>query len=329
MPIIILTEAELRQCVMLDLPLIDRIADGFAALARDQAVMPPVLSMAIEDYNGEVDVKTAYVKGFDSFAIKISPGFFDNPGLGLPSLSGLMVLLSARTGQVEALLLDNGYLTDLRTAAAGAVAARALSPDRALRVGVLGAGLQARLQIQSLLLVRPIDRLTVWARNADQARRYADEMHQELDLNVEVAADPQTVVVSSDTVITTTPATSPLIEADWLHPGLHITAMGSDADYKNELAPGVLAAADRFVCDRRAQSLSRGEWRHAVLSGDLPEDAPVDELGEIVAGAASGRRHDDEITVCDLTGTGVQDTAIALYAYRAAAERGFGTLFAN
>src|SRR5690606_1509787 len=118
----ILTETELRALVKLDLEAIDVVERAFRALGSGDVVMPPILSMAIPEANGEVDVKTAYIRGFDGFAIKVSPGFFNNPALGLPSLNGLMILFSAKTGLVEALLLDNGYLTDIRTAAAGAVA---------------------------------------------------------------------------------------------------------------------------------------------------------------------------------------------------------------
>ena len=126
--ILILTENELRQAVSLDMPLIDLIADAFKKLSAGKVSMPPILRMDMEDKNGEVDVKTAYVPGLEGFAIKISPGFFDNPKIGLPTTSGLMVVHDATTGQVRAVLLDNGYLTDMRTAAAGAVAARCLAP---------------------------------------------------------------------------------------------------------------------------------------------------------------------------------------------------------
>ncbi|MEP5146075.1 MAG: ornithine cyclodeaminase family protein, partial [Nitratireductor sp.] len=167
--ITILTENELRAAVRLDLAVVDTVERAFAALASGEVVMPPVLSMAFPDANGEVDVKTAYIPGFESFAIKVSPGFFDNPALGLPSLNGLMVLFSAKTGLVEAVLLDNGYLTDVRTAAAGAVAARHLAPATVATAGVYGAGVQARLQIQAAHLVRPFRRVLVWARDGAKA----------------------------------------------------------------------------------------------------------------------------------------------------------------
>ena len=142
----LLSESDLRSLVQLDGAAVNCVEDAFRALAGGKVVMPPILSMAITDFNGEVDVKTAYVPGLGSFAIKMSPGFFDNPKLGLPSTSGLMTVFSTRTGQLQALLLDNGYLTDVRTAAAGAVAARHLARRDASRACIIGTGMQAALQ---------------------------------------------------------------------------------------------------------------------------------------------------------------------------------------
>jgi ornithine cyclodeaminase len=322
--ITILTERELRDCVALDKSAVDVVEGAFRALAEGGVVMPPILGMAIAEKNGEVDVKTAYIPGLAGFAIKVSPGFFDNPKRGLPSLNGLMVLLSAETGIVEAVLLDNGYLTDLRTAAAGAVAARHLAPKRVRTAGVIGAGMQARLQMQALKLERDFEELLLWAPRAEAAAVYADEQGKRLGVPVRVAASAEEVVRKAQLVVTTTPARSPVIMADWLHPGLHITAMGSDSPEKNELDPQILARADRFVCDRIEQSRSRGELRTAESAG-VAGLVPV-ELGEICAGQKPGRQSEDEITVCDLTGTGAQDTAIATHAATIARMHGYGTL---
>ena len=326
MPITILTEAELRQCVELDLEVIDAIADAFAALAAGRVVMPPILHMDLPEAHGEVDVKTAYVSGLPSFALKVSPGFFDNPRLGLPSVSGMMMLLSATTGRLEALHLDNGYLTAVRTAAAGAVAARHLARQDARVAGVIGAGVQARLQILALAKVRPLERVLVWARDGAKADACADDLSARLGLEAIVVNSAERLVLEADVVVTTTPARDPLVVADWLHPGLHITAIGSDAPDKNELHPAVLERADLLVCDARAQCARLGELHHALDHGI---ELATTELGEITGGARPGRTDDDQITVCDLTGTGVQDTAIALLAYRKAIARGFGTTIEN
>lgn len=310
----LLTEAELRRTVHLDLEAIDCVEEAFASLATGKVVMPPVLSMALPDANAEVDVKTAYVPGLDGFALKVSPGFFNNPSLGLPSLNGLMVLLSAKTGQVEAVFLDNGYLTDVRTAAAGAVAARHLAPSNVSTIGILGTGVQAKLQLIAAAKVRPAQKALIWGRDKDKAVQVAEEMKTALGINVTACADPAELVARSQLVVTTTPARQPVLHADWLHPGLHITAMGSDQEDKNELDPAVLARADLVVCDRISQCEKLGELRSALETGTLADVSGVSELGNVISGTAKGRQSEDDITVCDLTGTGVQDTAIATLA---------------
>ena len=328
MAIRILTEADLRRLVPLDLAAVAAVENGFKALAGGAVVMPPVMSMEIAEFNGEVDVKTAYVPGLDSFAIKISPGFFDNPKLGLPSTSGLMVLFAARTGQVEALLLDNGYLTDVRTAAAGAVAARWLAREDARSAAIFGTGMQARMQLQALTLVRPIERAVIWGRNAEAARKVAAEMTELLGIEVRAEADAARAVAGADVVVTTTPSRIPLLEAGWLEPGQHVTAMGSDQHGKTEIAPDCIAMG-LYVADRLSQTRKMGELRGAIDAGLVAADAWFPELGQIIAGAAAGRTSKDDITLADLTGTGVQDTAIATLARERAEAGGAGTALEN
>ncbi|AUH32291.1 ectoine utilization protein EutC [Paracoccus tegillarcae] len=308
---LILNEDQLRARVYLDAALIDVIENAFALLAAGDVVMPPVLSMHLPDVNGEVDVKTAYVPGLPGFAVKISPGFFDNPSRGLPSTSGLMVVLSAETGRVRAVLLDNGYLTDLRTAAAGGVAARHLARADAARVAIFGAGLQARMQLQALRLVRPITEVAIWARDPDKARALAAELDGEGGLSVRAEADPQQAAAGADIIVTTTPASQPILRAEWLQPGQHVTAMGSDQPGKNELDPLCLDRADLYVADRLSQTQAMGELRAALLAGLFAPPLDFPELGQIISGAAPGRTGTDQITIADLTGTGIQDTAIA------------------
>jgi ectoine utilization protein EutC len=324
----ILTETDLRALVKLDLAAVDVVERAFGALASGEVVMPPILSMAIPQANGEVDVKTAYIPGFDGFAIKVSPGFFDNPKLGLPSLNGLMILFSAKTGLVQALLLDNGYLTDVRTAAAGAVAARHLAPRNVEIAGVFGTGVQARHQIEAAHLVRPFSNVLVWGRNEAAAQKCAADISERLGISARAEADPARVVRESQLVVTTTPAEEPILKAEWLHPRLHITAMGSDQAGKNEIEPAALAAADLYVSDRVSQCEILGELRSAIEAGVWSKGRPP-ELGDIVSGSRPGRKSDDEITICDLTGTGAQDTAIATLAAQKALQAGTGTTIAT
>ena len=325
----IVTEAELRQLVPMDLAAVECVEQGFCALAQGKVVMPPIMSMPVREHNGEICVKAAYVPGLESFAVKMSPGFFDNPKLGLPSSSGMMVLFSSRTGMLEALLLDNGYLTDVRTAAAGAVAARHLSHEATATACVIGAGMQARLQLEALMLVQPITSAVIWARDADKSRAVAAQLNEELGIPVAAVSDAKVAVSSADVIITTTPATEPLVLADWLRPGQLIIAVGSDQEHKCELDPACITRADLYVPDSQAQTEERGELRSAIAAGLVSAEQRFAELGEIAAGMAPGRQKAEAIIVADLTGTGVQDTAIATYALAQASKEGIGSDFAN
>ncbi|MEQ9501071.1 MAG: cyclodeaminase [Deltaproteobacteria bacterium] len=311
------TETMIRNCVEPDLDVMAEIEAGFTALAEGRVTQPPILRVDVPDHHGELDVKSAYVRGLDSFAVKMSTGFFDNPQRGLPSGGGLMVLLSSETGAPIAVLLDNGYLTDVRTALAGAIAAKHLAREQVTTVGIIGAGNQARLQLAALRLVRDFSHVLVFARDAAKASAYANEVRERYD----VAAEPaslESVCAESDVLVTTTPAKAPLVRAEWLRPGVHVTAMGSDAEDKQELEADVLRRADRVVVDVIAQSRRLGELRNV-------QDVDATELGQLTKGAVPGRMRPDDITVCDLTGTGVQDTMIARMAHRRLVERGWGT----
>lgn len=323
----ILTEADLRKIVSLDRDTVDCVEAALEALATRTVAMPPILRLDIPEHRGEVDVKTAYVPGIDGFAIKISPGFFDNPKLGFPSVNGMMVLLSSTTGLVEALLLDNGYLTDVRTAAAGAVAAKYLARPESGVAAILGAGVQARLQLKALTLVRPISEARIWARDKDKSGLAARELTKELGIPVAAASSPKDAVRGADIVVTTTPSSEPILQRDWLEPGQHVTAMGSDAEHKNELDPAIIAEADLYVADSFKQTRRLGELHHAIEAGFVNVDAVFPELGAIVAGTAPGRPSATAITIADLTGTGVQDTAIATFARDRARLAKAGTIF--
>jgi len=325
--LIILTEVELRKIIGLDLDAVTCVEQAFAALATKAVAMPPILRLDIPEHRGEVDVKTAYIPGIESFAIKISPGFFDNPKIGLPSTNGMMVLLSSRTGLVQALLLDNGYLTDTRTAAAGAVAAKCLSRENASMAAVFGAGMQARLQLEALTLARPIREARIWARDAAKAESAAAELTARLGFPVTAISDPRRAISGADIVVTTTPSEAPIVQAGWLEPGQHLTAMGSDAEHKNEIDPAVIADAGLYVADSLKQTRRLGELHHAIGAGLVAPDAVFAELGQIVAGRVQGRTSDGQITFADLTGTGIQDTAIANLAFARANATKAGTIF--
>ncbi|MGL3104457.1 cyclodeaminase [Bradyrhizobium sp. BR 1432] len=317
----IITEQELRKLVPLDRAAVRCVEDAFCALSTKPVEMPPILRLNILDHHGEVDVKTAYILGDDYFAVKIGSGFFENPKMGLPSASGMIALFCSKTGIPQAILLDNGYLTDIRTAAAGAVAAQYLSREHAAVATIIGAGVQARLQLEALMLVRPVEEARIWARDFSKAKGLAEDLSRKLGISVIPYDDPGFAVSGSDIIVTTTPASTPVLSATWLQPGQHVTAMGSDAEHKNEIEAAAIARADLYVADSLQQTRRLGELHHALASGAIADTSACLELGDIIAGKSTARSSSVQITIADLTGTGIQDTAIAAFAFgRAKAE---------
>lgn len=313
----ILTEVALREAVGIDDQSLQAVESAFGWLMEDRVNMPPIMHIAAAG-KGDVDVKSAFVDGLPYFAIKIASGFHGNRELGLPVGSAMMVLLNAQTGFCDAVLFDNSYLTDLRTGMAGAIAARYLAPDKVRTVGVLGTGTQARYQVQCLRLVRDFDEVVVWGRAAERAQQCAADLRACGENKVAVAASVEELARASDVLITVTASDTALIQADWLRPGQHITAVGADFPGKQELDAQVLRRADLVACDVIAQCVANGELQHVAEDGRLPPAMRVIELGELTTGRKQGRTSAAQITVCDLTGTGVQDTAIANLAYAAA-----------
>jgi ectoine utilization protein EutC len=324
MEMLLVKEEEIRRSVSIE-EAIEAVEAGFTQLAAGEVVLPPVLSLDLPEIKGEVHVKGAYITGADSLAIKVANGFYNNASLGLPSGSGLMMVFSARTGFPQALLFDNAYLTDIRTGAAGAVAAKYLSRDKVSVVGVVGTGAQGRYQIQALSKVRNFEKLLAYDLDEARLARYVEEMPGVIGVDCLAAPDVETLVRESDILITSTPSTEPFVRAQWLHAGLHITAMGSDAPYKQELESQVLARADLVVCDHRGQCSERGELHHGLEDGTVGKDSEIVELGELTSGRHPGRTDESQITICDLTGVGVQDAAIATLAYEKAVKEGLGS----
>ncbi|MFQ5877988.1 MAG: ornithine cyclodeaminase family protein [Acidobacteriota bacterium] len=325
--VLILREPEIR--ARLDMrSCIEVVEEAFAAYSAGRAELPEVISLRIPGRRGEIHVKGGHLHGRRHYAVKVASAFQDNPSRGLPRNDGMVLMFDAETGAPAAFLLDNGYLTDLRTGAAGGVAARHLARRDARVVGVVGCGVQARYQLEALALVRAFREVRIYGRRPERARRCAEEMARRAGTpagcRFAAAASVREAVQGADVVITVTPSREPLVKAEWLAPGAHVTAVGSDEPDKQELHPEVLARADRVVADSRAQCLRMGEIHHAVASGAIPESKIDAELGEIAAGRRPGRRGESEITVCDLTGVGVQDVAAAGAALERARAAGAG-----
>ena len=302
-------EAALREAVTAE-HAVAAMREAFRADGEGRTHVPAVINLEVPAAHGEIHVKTAFIEGMPHIAVKIASGFYDNPAKGLPSGSGLMAVFDASTGIPAAMLFDNGFLTDIRTGAAGAVAADVLGPPTIVTVGVLGSGVQARHQVHCLRIVRTFTRVTAWSPDRAHVEKYCEELRV-AGYDAIVAPDAETVCRQADVLITATPSHAPIVRAEWLRPGQHVTAVGSDSPGKQELAADCLDRADLVVVDRFAQCAAFGELRHALDAGMLTRHDVHAELGQIVAGRKPGRTRSDEITIADLTGVGFQDTAIA------------------
>jgi len=289
------------------------IEEGFIAFSRGQVQVPPVQAFAFPQANGDCCVKSAYMEGSDTFTVKLSTGFYDNPSRGLESNDGLMLLLCAKTGQPLALLKDEGWLTCIRTAIAGQIAARLMAPKRVKAIGILGAGMQARMQLEQLLPVVDCRRVIVWGRNPAELEAY-QAFASELGFSVETTLDAERVAREANLIVTTTPSRQPLLRREWLMPGTHITAVGADAAGKQELEAELVAAADVIIVDSITQCSQYGEISHALKAGLICK-AQLGELGALLAGYIPGRSDDRQITLTDLTGVAVQDAQISRCAF--------------
>jgi ornithine cyclodeaminase len=306
------------------LPAIDvakYVEEGFVAYSSGRVIVPPVGELIFDEPPGDTHIKYGYIRGDDYFVVKIASGFYENHRLNLPSGSGLMLLFSQKTGQPLSILLDEGFLTDVRTAVAGQIAAKYLAPRSLSCIGVFGAGIQARMQVDYLAPVTSCRNVLVWGRPGSSAKLEAYRQYMEpRGYVVRTTHNAREVGETCQLIVTATPAKSPLLQAAQVRRGTHITAMGSDTPEKQELDPAILQKADIVVADSIEQCLSRGEIHKALAAGCLQREK-VRELGRVITDKSLQRTSDDQITVADLTGVAVQDIQIAKAVFRAIDER--------
>ncbi len=292
--------------------LIPSIEEGFKAYFEGRATVPPVGELLLE--GGEVHIKYGYISEEPYYVIKIASGFPGNSSLGLPSGNGMMLLFSQVTGELVSILLDKGYLTEIRTAVAGAIAAKYLAPSKVNIIGIVGTGMQGRLQLKYLRGIIDCMEVLVWGRSEEKLSRFKAEMVKE-EFHIDTTLDATRILKECNLIVTATSAKDPVLFSPDLQPGTHITAMGSDTPEKQELDPGILKKADLVVADSIPQCLLRGEIFKAIEAGAINQENLV-ELGAIISGAEKGRTSDDQITVADLTGVAVQDIRIASAVYQ-------------
>jgi ornithine cyclodeaminase len=299
--------------VLPELDLIPAIEAGFVAYSAGEAVVPPVGELLLEA--GDVHIKYGYLKRDGYYVIKIASGFYSNPKLGLPTSNGLMLLFKKQTGELAAILVDEGRLTDTRTAVAGAIAAKHLAPANVTRIGIVGAGTQGREQLTCLMAVTECRDVLVWGKFSEELPGYKTDM-EDLGFRVETTTDASDILPACNLVVTCTPSTEPVLSVEGLRPGTHITAVGSDTPEKQELDSAILGRADAVIADSIPQCLLRGEIFQALKAGAIQQESLL-ELGRVISGETPARSSEDQITVADLTGVAVQDIKIASAVYEA------------
>ncbi len=317
---LVLTGSDLEK--LLDMrSVIDAVERGLVEHARGTVTMPPRHTFSIEEGESAF-VMSAYLAGMRSLAAKVISDFPRNRERGVPSISGVVILLDSESG-VPLCLMDGGYVTAMRTGAASALAARSLSLLDSQVVGIIGTGRQARTQILGLWTVRDVRVVKAFSRNRENVRKFCREMAEELGVEAHVADDAREVVSGSDLVVTATNATSPVLKGEWLEPGLHVNSIGGGDVF--ELDEEVYRRS-KVVVDWRDGALEEAvDLRHAVSSGAFSASEIYGELGELIAGLKMGRVDRDDITLFRSVGMALEDAATAAVAYERARESGLGT----
>lgn len=289
---------------VLDAPcLIEAIEKGLVAYSEKRTATAPVTSLRFDSPPGDIHIKSGAILGDDVYVVKIASGFFDNPKIGLPSSNGVMLLFSQKTGELLAVLHDEGRLTDVRTGIAGAIAAKYLAPKQIKKIGIVGTGTQAREQLYHLQFVTSCRDVIVWGRSREKALAFAQDPYLK-GFNIQCTTDLDELAQNCNLIVTATISTKPLLFAKHIRPGTHITAVGADEPSKHELDASVFEVADLIAVDSLSQCLAFGDLSHAG-----PLKKPILELGALIM--APLPREAPWITVADLTGVAVEDLQAA------------------
>lgn len=301
--------------VLKELHLIQEIEEGFVAYSKGKVVVPPVGELNFRNPPGDVHIKYGYIIDDEYYVIKIASGFYESPESSRFTSDGLMLLFKKGTGELACALLDECHLTNVRTAVAGAVVAKYLAPKNVQCIGILGAGTQGRMQLEYLEPIVTCKKVIVWGINQQELDDYKKDM-EPLGFNIQTTLNADDIASSCNLIITATPSTFPLLSADKIQNGTHLTAMGSDTPEKNELDPRILQKADIVVADSISQCFLRGEIHHALKAGLLKQESIV-ELGNVIINKDLQRTSEEQITLADLTGVAVQDIQISKAVYKA------------
>lgn len=305
---------------------IHAVEEGYIAYHEGKVQQPEIVSIEMPQNNGETDIKSCYNQLNERISVKIASGFYDNGKKNdLPTMIGTILLFDGKSG-APLCVMDGSLITGIRTGAAGAISSKLLARKNSKTVAVFGTGGQARMQIYGLCQVMDIEEVRVYGEHRNGLLKYKEDVEANTKVNVILCETPEMAMQDADIAISTTPSKKYFIERSWVRPGLHIVAVGADMAGKNEWDPKIFQGS-KIVNDSIAQCVSRGETRNAIVAGVIRENDIYAEIGELLAGEKPLRVSEDEITIFDTTGMGIQDNVTAMIVYEAAKKRGLGSYF--
>jgi len=322
---LLLTENDLRQLLDIN-DVVEAVEEVFRDKGLKKVQMPPKVYLFFKEYNGDLRIMPSYVERLNISSVKIVNSHPNNPTKSnLPTVMATILLVDPSTG-FPISIMDGTYLTSLRTAAAGIIAIKYLARKNFRTIGLIGAGVQGRMQSRFLFTVfkDQITELRVYDLVRSKSESLCRMIQNEFKVNnVKAVDNVREAVEGVDIVITLTPSRKPIVMSEWVSSGMHFNCMGADAPGKQEMDPKILKNA-KIVVDDMEQAIHSGEINVPISKGELSETDIYCELGEVVAGIKKGRTSDDEITVFVSTGLAIQDTAVAYLAYKSAKERNVG-----
>ncbi|MFB3764717.1 MAG: alanine dehydrogenase [Methanotrichaceae archaeon] len=320
MDLLWLSEEDVKSVLNMD-EAIAAVESAFKDHGLGKTQMPPKSYLYFTKYNGDLRTMPACLESLGAAGVKIVNVHPKNPGIGLPTVMALVVLNSTETGAPIA-VMGATYLTNMRTGAAGAIAAKYLARPRSKIVGMIGAGVQARTQLLGLSRVLKIERVIVTDHHMESAKAFERDARRFLDCDYRLMTDPKDAC-DCDILITTTPARAPVVKSEWVKAGTHINAIGADARGKQELESAITKRA-KVIVDDMAQAVHSGEVNVPISEGVLKPEEIYAQIGEILTGAKPGRTSDDEITIFDSTGLAIQDISTGTIVYKRSLEFGKG-----
>lgn len=320
---LLLSEREVQSLIDID-ELITALEQAHIQYSTGKAVMPVRLVVPLPQIQGRITSMPGYLDQDHSLGMKVVTYFQNNEKQGLPAILATIMLFSAETGKMIA-VMDGTCITTIRTACASALATRVLANPETPVLGVIGAGVQARAHIRALSCVRNLSRIKIYSPSGASGRKIKADLEEEIGIKIDIMPSAEQTVRDSDLVVTVSTAKEPVLKSEWLKAGVHLNAVGSHRPDLREIDGATLSCSRVVVDSRQAIMAECGDILLAVKENSFSEQGIHAEIGEVLAGTKPGRSSAAEITLYKSVGIAIQDVATAQLIYRKALERQIGT----